>query len=512
MRKLEKKLVNKIKNKSQQSDDNNLINKNSSNKFFTSKNNKKNLKLIRNSLTISETNLTESLLVFPFDKNNNNKGDKLPLSSSSLISPSSSQSLLPSSRSLTPLNFAALIGLNHEISGISHITAPKLLSIEQDSRQEQESHIHSPVAKTEAPAVVPRLNRYGGYAPSDLDSNRNSIGLCNDQLISDNNQDNLNHKKEIQQNFVNESGYDSHDTNSDKNIINVEECFPIDMLISSNQALDENIFNAKNNQQSHSILNVNNDCELPIINNIQESHHIPEIKKLQSSLIDIQSKNYSKYESVIDINCEKTQKTLDDNNLNNKESIISLNQINNSLENISDNKKKKSKKIVPKILKMLGLPKNNQNQYYHLQPPAKPKRQRRSFHLQIQPKSLQSLNEIEPYDTDIISWWKNGNDKFKKNENALHASNIITRSEPHLYRQTCLNNAEVVEFLQCRVKETKYVTAVFESANKGLLPVLVDIEQEFRHWLGPKSLLLAVACEVHWSVPERFRSRIVEIK
>ena len=57
----------------------------------------------------------------------------------------------------------------------------------------------------------------------------------------------------------------------------------------------------------------------------------------------------------------------------------------------------------------------------------------------------------------------------------------------------------------------RYVTAVFESRG-GLGPVLSDVQAELQHWLGADSLLLAVAVEVHWSVPERFRSRSLEIQ
>lgn len=81
-----------------------------------------------------------------------------------------------------------------------------------------------------------------------------------------------------------------------------------------------------------------------------------------------------------------------------------------------------------------------------------------------------------------------------------------------LYRRNPNFLSSSVEFLRDRVHETKYVTAVFESANNGLGPILEDIEKEFSHWLGVKSRLLVVACEVHWSVPECYRSRIMEIE
>lgn len=95
----------------------------------------------------------------------------------------------------------------------------------------------------------------------------------------------------------------------------------------------------------------------------------------------------------------------------------------------------------------------------------------------------------------------------------------LAKSEQHLNRlprslsaSTAAAYDGAIDFLRDRIKETKYVTAVFESATGGLAPILPDTVKEFRHWLGPKSRLLAVACEVHWSVPERQRSRAIEIK
>ncbi|KAI6175606.1 hypothetical protein M3Y97_00708000 [Aphelenchoides bicaudatus] len=87
------------------------------------------------------------------------------------------------------------------------------------------------------------------------------------------------------------------------------------------------------------------------------------------------------------------------------------------------------------------------------------------------------------------------------------------RSESNLRRLERSNSVGwALDALRERVQETKYVTAVFESAKGGISPILTDILKELGHWLGPKSRLLAVACEVHWSVPESVRSRAVEIR
>ncbi|KAI6187250.1 Cadherin domain-containing protein [Aphelenchoides besseyi] len=77
------------------------------------------------------------------------------------------------------------------------------------------------------------------------------------------------------------------------------------------------------------------------------------------------------------------------------------------------------------------------------------------------------------------------------------------KSESNLRRYGQSNNISwALDALRERVEETKYVTAVFESAKDGIAPILPDILKELKHWLGPSSRLLAVACEVHYSVPE----------
>uniref|UniRef100_A0A915E8M8 Cadherin domain-containing protein n=1 Tax=Ditylenchus dipsaci TaxID=166011 RepID=A0A915E8M8_9BILA len=124
--------------------------------------------------------------------------------------------------------------------------------------------------------------------------------------------------------------------------------------------------------------------------------------------------------------------------------------------------------------------------------------------LNFSPKSLETLIEPSPrrYNRAITDM----------------SARRGARSEMDIHRlgrrySSALSNStyEAIEFLRERIKETKYVTAVFESTKGGLAPVLGDIMREFAHWLGAKSRLLAVACEVHWSVPEKFRSRAMEI-
>lgn len=443
MRNLENKLVNKIKNELQNDKNNNLFNNNNTfNKLLKKNDSKKHLKI---------------------------KREKLPILDFSL-------SILESQPKIqsTPLNFATLIGLDNEISGISYITAPKHLNINQ--KIDKNNFLFD-----EAEPSVVRLNRYGGYALNDFNSNRNSIGLSNDQLISEYLEENFNDEK-ITKNNLNFNyelnNYDLNSLNSEKNISNNQKDFENKI---SNQKIDKSII--ENQLISDSIQN-SDYYTMPVLNEKTEKENDKSIKK------SVTENKLTNEEILIveELNKKKSTNSFDD-------------EKNNLLKSVSNNKKIKNKTKGSIISKILNLSTNDS-----IESPAKQKHQS-DFHLQIEPKSTQSLNELEYNSTDIIPWWKNINNKT---ENSLSIFNTLSKSEPHIYR--CLNNLKVIEFLQCRIKETKYVTAVFESANKGLSPILVDIEQEFKHWLGPNSLLLAVACEVHWSVPERYRSRIVEIK
>ncbi|KAK0400013.1 hypothetical protein QR680_003311 [Steinernema hermaphroditum] len=65
-------------------------------------------------------------------------------------------------------------------------------------------------------------------------------------------------------------------------------------------------------------------------------------------------------------------------------------------------------------------------------------------------------------------------------------------------------------FVKARVSETKYVTTVFQMSAGGIEHLVSDVIGEFSRWLGTASSLLGIACEVHWSVPQRARERRVE--
>lgn len=144
------------------------------------------------------------------------------------------------------------------------------------------------------------------------------------------------------------------------------------------------------------------------------------------------------------------------------------------------------------------------------------------------PKSLQTLYTSDSQLNDAenkeifeqkhkqkFGWWNDDKNSQYSTKKPLKLQAKSEQNILDLYRRKSNFNHLLpvsLGFLRVRVHETKYVTAVFESANNGLGPILADIEKEFSHWLGVKSRLLVVACEVHWSVPERYRSRAMEIE
>uniref|UniRef100_A0A914WRH9 Uncharacterized protein n=1 Tax=Plectus sambesii TaxID=2011161 RepID=A0A914WRH9_9BILA len=67
------------------------------------------------------------------------------------------------------------------------------------------------------------------------------------------------------------------------------------------------------------------------------------------------------------------------------------------------------------------------------------------------------------------------------------------------------------KFLIKSVNETKYVTAIFEATDGGIDVLIQDVLSEFQLWFEENGLL-GIACEVHWSVPEKRRNRLVETR
>lgn len=65
-------------------------------------------------------------------------------------------------------------------------------------------------------------------------------------------------------------------------------------------------------------------------------------------------------------------------------------------------------------------------------------------------------------------------------------------------------------FLRRSIFKTKFITTVFEATNTGIEDLLEDVQNELNMWFGKK--MIGVACELHWSVPEKHRNRTLEAK
>jgi hypothetical protein len=134
------------------------------------------------------------------------------------------------------------------------------------------------------------------------------------------------------------------------------------------------------------------------------------------------------------------------------------------------------------------------------------------------PKSLEILNDPKDYEVPVMIETYHDDGLIDKKiilEPSLHrqSQRSHAKSELHIRPTERSKSAETaIHFLRRRVRETKYVTAVFESATGGLSDMIEDVLKEFTIWLGEKSSLLGIAVEMHWSVPEKWRSRVNEIK
>lgn len=72
--------------------------------------------------------------------------------------------------------------------------------------------------------------------------------------------------------------------------------------------------------------------------------------------------------------------------------------------------------------------------------------------------------------------------------------------------------SSVEELLKSSVIETKYVTAIFEMTVGGIDELLGDVLNEMKMWFDGSLGLMCVACEVQWSVPEKYRNHSLEMR
>ncbi|KAF1758709.1 hypothetical protein GCK72_015169 [Caenorhabditis remanei] len=69
----------------------------------------------------------------------------------------------------------------------------------------------------------------------------------------------------------------------------------------------------------------------------------------------------------------------------------------------------------------------------------------------------------------------------------------------------------IERFMKSHIYKTKMITTVFEAKDRGFEEISGDVIHEIDRWFESKNMM-AVACELHWSVPTSKRSRQLECK
>lgn len=67
------------------------------------------------------------------------------------------------------------------------------------------------------------------------------------------------------------------------------------------------------------------------------------------------------------------------------------------------------------------------------------------------------------------------------------------------------------KFMRSHIYKTKMITTVFEAKDRGFEEIGDDVIHEIDRWFETKNMM-AVACELHWSVPREKRSRQLECR
>lgn len=93
-------------------------------------------------------------------------------------------------------------------------------------------------------------------------------------------------------------------------------------------------------------------------------------------------------------------------------------------------------------------------------------------------------------------------------------STPILEQQPSPQRSMTVDQLDRIDpidrFLRNNIYKTKLITTVFEAKNGGMGDVVDDVIHEIDRWFG--KAMVAVACELHFSVPEGKRSRTVECR
>lgn len=100
----------------------------------------------------------------------------------------------------------------------------------------------------------------------------------------------------------------------------------------------------------------------------------------------------------------------------------------------------------------------------------------------------------------------------------IPAPKVTLPQQPSVKGSTHIESVSVPDYstsaklLQESVLETKYVTAIFEMTVGGIDELIGDVLSELKAWFNGEKGLMGIACEIQWSVPERFRKRALEMR
>ncbi|ULT98034.1 hypothetical protein L3Y34_005693 [Caenorhabditis briggsae] len=115
---------------------------------------------------------------------------------------------------------------------------------------------------------------------------------------------------------------------------------------------------------------------------------------------------------------------------------------------------------------------------------------------------------------DVRNRMKKHDPIYKSSSQLL--SSKTTEDSGKFERSATLSNLTASEeedpidrFMKSHIYKTKMITTVFEAKDRGFEEISLDVMHEIDRWFEGKNMM-AVACELHWSVPRGKRSRQLE--
>lgn len=125
-------------------------------------------------------------------------------------------------------------------------------------------------------------------------------------------------------------------------------------------------------------------------------------------------------------------------------------------------------------------------------------------YFRAQPLSLPALAAVtqQPIESD----------ELKKNEKSHLQAITIPRQTDRTTdlklqheEATIPDYSSTEQLLRDSIVETKYITTIFESSSGGIVDLIDEVLKEFSLWFSEGTSLLGIACEVQWSVPDKYR-------